>query len=121
MTELVKELNPTVSGSFVEDSPAKLLHCRPEFFSEFELVIAAQVRPVCLSMLQILCCVWSRIWPFAQPAAFIISFHSQVNEATAVKLDMLCREHGSKLILARSFGLVGYVRVSYALASLAFT
>lgn len=36
----------------------------------------------------------------------------QLAEADAVKLDEICREHGLKLILIRSYGLVGYLRVS---------
>ena len=41
---LLKELNDSVSGSFVEEDPAQLLASHPAFFKAFTLVIATQVR-----------------------------------------------------------------------------
>lgn len=45
-TELLKELNEAVAGSYVEEDPAVLLDSNPGFFSEFSLVVATQVRSV---------------------------------------------------------------------------
>jgi hypothetical protein len=36
----------------------------------------------------------------------------QLCEADAVTLDKVCRQHGVKLLLLRSYGLCGYVRPS---------
>ena len=43
VTELLKELNDSVSGSFVEDSAEELLESNPSFFQNFQLVVATQV------------------------------------------------------------------------------
>jgi amyloid beta precursor protein binding protein 1 len=48
VTDLLKEMNDTVSGSYVEDSPEQLLESRPEFLAGYDLVIATQVGPVVL-------------------------------------------------------------------------
>jgi amyloid beta precursor protein binding protein 1 len=44
VTELLKELNESVQGSYVEDTPAGLIENNPQFFNNFDLVIATQVR-----------------------------------------------------------------------------
>lgn len=44
VTDLLKEMNDTVSGSYVEDTPEQLLESRPEFLGGYDLVIATQVR-----------------------------------------------------------------------------
>jgi amyloid beta precursor protein binding protein 1 len=36
----------------------------------------------------------------------------QLGEADAVRLDLVCRQHGVRLLLLRSYGLLGYVRPS---------
>lgn len=36
----------------------------------------------------------------------------QMREAELIKLDEICRAKGVKLLVARSYGLVGYMRVS---------
>lgn len=43
VTDLLKEMNDTVSGSYIEDSPEQLLESRPEFLAGYDLVIATQV------------------------------------------------------------------------------
>ena len=43
MTEALKELNPSISGNFVEDSVHNIMASNIEFFQSFELVIATQV------------------------------------------------------------------------------
>lgn len=80
VTECLKELNETVTGSYVEESVDQLIGNNPDFFSNFDLVIATQLP-----------------------------------EGSAVVLDALCRERGVALVLARSYGLVGYLRVSVQL------
>jgi amyloid beta precursor protein binding protein 1 len=44
---------------------------------------------------------------------FDLVIATQLSETTAIALDALCRERGVALVLARSYGLVGYLRVSY--------
>lgn len=43
VTELLKELNEAVTGSFVQESPEELLANQPAFFGDFDLIIATQV------------------------------------------------------------------------------
>jgi NEDD8-activating enzyme E1 regulatory subunit len=43
VTELLKELNPAVDGSFMEDTPEELLDSDPGFFPGFTIIIATQV------------------------------------------------------------------------------
>ncbi|KAG2424108.1 hypothetical protein HXX76_014782 [Chlamydomonas incerta] len=78
VTELLQELNESVSGSYVEEVPEVLIADNPAFFSGFDLVIATQMR-----------------------------------EQDAVALDAICRATGrARLLLVRSYGLVGYLRAS---------
>ena len=77
VTECLKELNETVTGSYVEEDVDKLIANNPGFFNNFDLVIATQLP-----------------------------------EGSAVVLDALCRERGVSLVIARSYGLIGYLRVS---------
>lgn len=44
-------------------------------------------------------------------AGFDIVIGTQLHESDAIALDGICRAHGTRLLLARSYGLVGYVRV----------
>jgi hypothetical protein len=44
VASLLKELNDSVSGSFVEEEPAQLVASNPAFFKAFTLVIATQAR-----------------------------------------------------------------------------
>ena len=44
VTENLKELNPNVSGSFVEDTVDNVMASNVDFFQPFKLVIATQVR-----------------------------------------------------------------------------
>ncbi|GLI60728.1 hypothetical protein VaNZ11_002954 [Volvox africanus] len=78
VTELLQELNESVSGSYVEEVPEVLIADNPQFFHSFDLVIATQMR-----------------------------------EQDMVKLDEICRSTGrAKLLIVRSYGLVGYLRAS---------
>lgn len=43
VTELLQELNESVAGSYVEESPEVLIANSPQFFQGFDLVIATQV------------------------------------------------------------------------------
>ena len=49
MTEALKELNPSISGNFVEDSVHNIMASNIEFFQSFELVIATQVKALHIS------------------------------------------------------------------------
>ncbi|GLC42485.1 hypothetical protein PLESTB_001103300 [Pleodorina starrii] len=44
VTELLQELNESVSGSYVEEVPEVLIVDNPQFFNSFDLVIATQMR-----------------------------------------------------------------------------
>ena len=44
VTDLLKELNESVRGSYVEETPDALLEHNAAFFKEFDLVVATQVR-----------------------------------------------------------------------------
>ncbi len=44
VASLLKELNDSVAGAYVEEEPAQLLASDPAFFKEFTLVIATQAR-----------------------------------------------------------------------------
>ncbi|MEW5311695.1 MAG: hypothetical protein WDW38_003390 [Sanguina aurantia] len=54
-TELLKELNEAVAGSYVEEDPAVLLDSNPGFFSEFSLVVATQMRETEMLRLEEIC------------------------------------------------------------------
>ena len=43
VTELLKELNDSVAGSFVEEDPDHLIKNNPTFFHDFDLIIVTQV------------------------------------------------------------------------------
>jgi NEDD8-activating enzyme E1 regulatory subunit len=43
VTELLQELNPSVAGSYVDETPDTLLDVNPDFFQAFTVIIAAQV------------------------------------------------------------------------------
>jgi amyloid beta precursor protein binding protein 1 len=43
VTELLKEMNDSVAGSYVENSPEGLVDADPTFLDRFDLVIATQV------------------------------------------------------------------------------
>lgn len=44
VTELLKELNDSVAGSFVEETPEDLIRSDPQFFGRFTLIVATQVN-----------------------------------------------------------------------------
>lgn len=55
VTEALKELNEMVSGSYVENNPSDLMDSNPEFFSEFDLVIATQLPEAMNAKLDNIC------------------------------------------------------------------
>lgn len=44
VTELLKELNDGVAGSYVEEEPETIIETNPQFFADFSLVVATQVN-----------------------------------------------------------------------------
>jgi amyloid beta precursor protein binding protein 1 len=56
VTDLLKEMNDAVSGSYVEDTPEELLENNPSFLEGFDLVIATQVGLQDTSHVQLLLC-----------------------------------------------------------------
>jgi amyloid beta precursor protein binding protein 1 len=77
ITECLKELNDTVSGSFVEEeSLSSLLSSNPTFFHQFSIILASQLR-----------------------------------EQQALQLEQICHQYNTPLVLCRSYGLVGTLRV----------
>ncbi|KIY97632.1 NEDD8-activating enzyme E1 regulatory subunit [Monoraphidium neglectum] len=55
VTELLKEMNESVAGSYVETSPEALAESDPSFFDKFDLVIATQMFEPHLLALEALC------------------------------------------------------------------
>eukprot|EP00897_Mesotaenium_endlicherianum_P006793 jgi/Mesen1/6141/ME000314S05147 len=45
-------------------------------------------------------------------ADFTLVIATQMTEAALIKLDAICRQHGVQLLIARSYGLAGLVRIS---------
>ncbi|KAH7424562.1 hypothetical protein KP509_11G013600 [Ceratopteris richardii] len=73
----LQELNDTVKAKFLEESPETIINVNPDFFSQFTLVIATQMK-----------------------------------EQSLLMLDAICRKQGVMLLIARSFGLTGLIRIS---------
>ncbi|KAI5062057.1 hypothetical protein GOP47_0022596 [Adiantum capillus-veneris] len=72
----LQELNDTVEAKFVEESPEALLNSNPEFFFQFTLIIATQMK-----------------------------------EQSLLALDSICRKRNVMLLIARSYGLTGLIRI----------
>lgn len=53
VTDLLQELNDTVSGSYMEETPEGIITNNPGFFGQFTVVIATQVDTATLCRLQI--------------------------------------------------------------------
>lgn len=115
VTALLQEMNDSVAGSYVEEVPETLIESRPEFLDSFDLVVATQVGGGRLW--------WGWAWwvAFGGGAWAAIPVRCptvpgppflQMHGADVAKLDELCRSKNVKLLVARSFGLVGYLRVS---------
>lgn len=49
VTELLQELNETVSGSYVEEAPEAMIENNPRFFAQFTVVVATQVKSIDLT------------------------------------------------------------------------
>ena len=43
VTELLQELNESVAGSYIEESPENLINSNPQFFRQFTVIVATQV------------------------------------------------------------------------------
>ena len=43
VTETLQELNESVAGSYIEESPENLVNSNPQFFRQFTVVVATQV------------------------------------------------------------------------------
>ncbi|KAJ9533463.1 hypothetical protein QJQ45_026456 [Haematococcus lacustris] len=112
VTELVKELNDAVAGSYVEESPEQLLATNPQFIAEFTVVIAtqraAQQSPSGYAVAHLLrhtavacssVCVHACVCP-------------KMCEGDLVRLDEECRKHNVLLLAVRSYGLMGWLRPS---------
>ncbi|OXB58293.1 hypothetical protein ASZ78_013039 [Callipepla squamata] len=97
-TELLQELNSDVSGNFVDESPEKLLDNDPSFFNRFNLVVATQL---------------------SERAGFIFNYCSVVclkktnhfPYSTVLRLAELLWNSNIPLLICRTYGLVGYMRV----------
>lgn len=109
VTDLLKEMNDSVSGSYVEDTPEELLDNHPQFIDNFDLVIATQVNPwfviLCVQQTTLDTSKWH------MNCLVIRILHVQMREQQLLKLDELCQSKGVKLLAVRSYGLMGYMRV----------
>eukprot|EP00798_Chlamydomonas_sp_ICE-L_P020768 gene20768-27592_t len=60
VTRLLTELNESVAGSYVEENPETLLAGNPNFFKDFDMVIATQMREAELIILDDICRQYKR-------------------------------------------------------------
>lgn len=104
----------------MDESPRTLLNSNPNFFRPFSLVIGTQVG----AWVQTAAGSWGGGSAAALPCSFgpcsarpsrtAQTCHPapapplpQLGEADAEALDKTCREHGVRLLLLRSYGLLG--------------
>jgi hypothetical protein len=123
----MQELNENVTGNYVEEDPVALLDAKPDFFRIFTLVIATQVAPcrdagyrrrLCVCRVQ-LCianglhmqCSLAHSWDYN-------CVHVQMREEELLRLEAVTRSVGIPLLIARSYGLMGYVRVGWLQAGI---
>ena len=84
-TRLLLELNPGVRGDCVDESPDKVLHNRPDFFNDFNLVIATELSEKMMSTLS------SLLWDANIPMMIVKSYgligyiRLQVKEHTVIE------------------------------------
>ncbi|KAF5837956.1 hypothetical protein DUNSADRAFT_3617 [Dunaliella salina] len=55
VTETLQELNESVAGSYIEESPENLINSNPQFFHQFTVVVATQMREQELVKLDEIC------------------------------------------------------------------
>ncbi|KAJ8686158.1 hypothetical protein QAD02_021952 [Eretmocerus hayati] len=75
-TQLLLELNPDVSGDFIDEGPEQLLNNSPDFFNNFSIVIACSISEKALVLLS------KKLWEIDVP-----------------------------LVVCKSLGFIGYIRV----------
>ncbi|OXB84035.1 UNVERIFIED_CONTAM: hypothetical protein H355_015546 [Colinus virginianus] len=109
-TELLQELNSDVSGNFVDEflfcfffpmtqSPEKLLDNDPSFFNRFNLVVATQL---------------SERLDFMFNYCSVVYLKKKINlfpYSTVLRLAELLWNSDIPLLICRTYGLVGYMRV----------
>ena len=84
-TRLLLELNPGVRGDCVDESPDKVLHNRPDFFNDFNLVIATELSEKMMTTLS------SLLWNASIPMMIVKSYgligyiRLQVKEHTVIE------------------------------------
>ncbi|KAL9658119.1 hypothetical protein ABK040_013032 [Willaertia magna] len=76
VSEVLQELNPDVKGAFLAEDPLVVFEKSPEFFNQFNFIIASQM-------------------PIYQ----------------VEKLAKFCYEKDKTLVLVRSYGMIGYIRI----------
>ena len=67
-TNLLSELNPEVRGVPVDDSPETVLNNNPDFFDEFDLVIATEIGEKTLATLS------QKLWNANIPMMIVKSY-----------------------------------------------
>ncbi len=105
VAETLKELNEAVKGSSVDEAPEELIRSNPGFLKQFTLVIATQVCcALCTTMFLAFTAHWTSLPTLKAECA-------QMREEDVILLDNICRAQGVLLLVARAYGLVGYVKV----------
>ena len=106
-----------MTGNYVEEDPVALLAAKPDFFRIFTLVIATQVASCrCWTLA---CALHAQCRPFHPDSWNYKYVHVQMREEELLQLEAVTWNIGIPLLIARSYGLMGYVRVGQLQAHIA--
>lgn len=100
---LLKELNPDVEGSHLEASPESLL-AAPGALAPYSLVVATQCTGACVIVLM------QGMGPSSHSLLMTPSPQLPPLEAFLGQLAGACAAAGVPLLVARSYGMIGYLR-----------
>lgn len=83
--QLLKELNPDVSGDYVDDNIETILQNNPDFFLSFGVVVASDVKEKCLIALSEI--LWDLNIPFifCRSVGFFATARLQIKEHCIVE------------------------------------
>lgn len=106
-TELLNELNDSVAGSYIEESPETMIDNNSSFFAQFNVVVATQVGLLLADRARAFLPRSDRRRTRCLQPIYCL----QMREPELIKLDEICREHRVLLVAVRSYGLMGMLRV----------
>lgn len=102
--QLLQELNPDVSGDYVDDNIETILLNNPDFFKSFNVVVASSIKEKCLIALS------ERLWElnipflFCRSVGFFATARLQIKEHCIVEMHPDNKQ--SDLRLEQPFGLL---------------